>query len=249
MSNNDNNRPLAQLAWFSYALTATLLAISLVWGVYSKGDYGYSFWYEKLDIAEHIQTYGPHNRYRDGFERLQREDYEQLFAQITRAVHNRGAGLSTITYQPPGMPATTLLHHDEVVHLQDVADLIYLGSIAFWVLLLCWLPLAWTVYRLGAPQIKWRLTSAALPLVAILLWLLIAGPKAVFYQLHIWLFPPENPWFFYWEESLMATVMKAPYLFGGIAAVIAFGAVVMTPAIYYVGLRVTARVLSKPAGS
>lgn len=49
----------------------------------------------------------------------------------------------------------------------------------------------------------------------------LVGAKQVFYALHVWLFPSENQWFFYWELSLMSAMMKAPYLFGGIAVVLA----------------------------
>jgi len=46
----------------------------------------------------------------------------------------------------------------------------------------------------------------------------IVGPKDVFYQMHIWVFPDNHQWFFYYQDSLMSTMMKAPDLFAGIAA-------------------------------
>jgi hypothetical protein len=66
--------------------------------------------------------------------------------------------------------------------------------------------------------------------------LLIAGPTQVFYQFHLWIFPADHQWFFYWQDSLMSTLMKAPVLFGGIAAVIALGALLLTPVLYWLGL-------------
>ena len=47
--------------------------------------------------------------------------------------------------------------------------------------------------------------------------LLTLGGKAVFYQLHIWIFPANHQWFFYYQDSLMSTMMKAPDLFAYIA--------------------------------
>ncbi len=74
------------------------------------------------------------------------------------------------------------------------------------------------------------------PLLAMVVWLLISGPEAVFYQFHIWLFPADHEWFFYWQDSLMSTLMKAPVLFGGIAVVLVGGTLVLTPLFYRGGL-------------
>jgi hypothetical protein len=49
--------------------------------------------------------------------------------------------------------------------------------------------------------------------------LVLFGPVNVFYKLHTWIFPADHQWFFYYQESLMTTLMKAPDIFGGIAAV------------------------------
>ena len=50
------------------------------------------------------------------------------------------------------------------------------------------------------------------------------GPKAVFYQLHVWIFPGRESVVLLLQDSLMSTLMKAPpYLFGGIGAAIAGG--------------------------
>ena len=70
--------------------------------------------------------------------------------------------------------------------------------------------------------IQWKQQGLLLGglLAAVGLVLLIAGPTAVFYQLHIWIFPDDHQWFFYYQESLMSTMMKAPDLFGGIGATI-----------------------------
>jgi len=35
--------------------------------------------------------------------------------------------------------------------------------------------------------------------------------------LHVLIFPADHQWFFYYQDSLMSTLMKAPDLFAGIA--------------------------------
>lgn len=226
----------ATLVWFFYAVIVVSLAVTLSWALYSQSNYGYRFWYQQLDIAQHIQIYGPQNRFKSGFEQLPPEQHWKAFEQIRDAVHNRGTGLADIEYQPPGKNTRPLLHNAEVQHLQDVADFIDAGRVLFWVLLLLWLPLAWLCVWLKPPPMRWRLGITVFTVGAVLAWLLIAGPTQVFYQFHLWIFPADHQWFFYWQDSLMSTLMKAPVLFGGIAAVIALGALLLTPAIYWLGL-------------
>ncbi len=231
----------ATLVWFGYAVISVLLAILSSWALYSQANYGYRFWYHQLEIGEHIQQYGPQNRFKNGFELLPAEQHWQAFEQIRDAVHGHGEGLGAIRYQPPGQSSRPLLHQAEIVHLQDVANLIDTGRTLFWVLILLWLPLAWLVCRLGRPPMRQRLLAAVIASCAVLAWLGIAGPTDVFYQFHHWVFPADHQWFFYWQDSLMSTLMKAPVLFGGIAAVITLGALLLLPAYYWLGLLAAAK--------
>lgn len=231
----------ATLVWFAYAVISVLLGVLTSWALYSQTNYGYPFWYQQLDIGEHIQQYGPQNRFKSGLELLPPEQHWQAFEQIRHAVHHHGEGLATIHYQPPGQSPITLLHDAEVQHLQDVANLIDKGRVLLWVLLALWLPSALAVCRAGLPSIRGRLASAVIASGAVLAWLGIAGPTKVFYQFHLWLFPADHQWFFYWQDSLMSTLMKAPVLFGGIATVIALGALILVPAFYWLGLGAAAK--------
>lgn len=225
------------LIWFGYGLTSLVLALGITWGLYAQADYGYPFWYQQLDIAAHIDQYAPLNRYhRQDFERLDAARHQALFHQIRVAVHDGGEGLEALGYQDRAGRHIPLLRHAEVLHLRDVADLIDRGRWALLVALLLWPPLAWLSAR--GPVAGWRPRAlvAVSPILAVLGWLLVAGPTAVFYQFHIWLFPAENEWFFYWQDSLMSTLMKAPVLFGGIAVVLVGGTLVLTPLLYGGGL-------------
>jgi hypothetical protein len=39
------------------------------------------------------------------------------------------------------------------------------------------------------------------------------GWVEVFYAAHRWIFPDDHQWFFFYQESLMSTMMQAPDLF------------------------------------
>jgi hypothetical protein len=77
----------------------------------------------------------------------------------------------------------------------------------------------WVLQRYKIPFPGTKKIAKVLLIVIILITavIIIIGPTAVFYQLHIWLFPPTNQWFFYYYESLMTTLMVAPIIFGPIA--------------------------------
>ena len=224
------------LTWWVYLLVTVWLAVSLAWSVYARFDYGYGFWYQKQAIAQHIATYAPQHPYKSGFALLSAEQHITAFRQIAASVHNHGEGLEQIQYQVSGQAPVALLDQAEVEHLQDVARLLDWGRAAFYLLCPLWLLLIFMLRNDPLPG--WRLRMAAmfgslLPLVAALG---VMGPKELFYRLHVMIFPSDHQWFFYWEESLMSTLMKAPYLFGGIAMVLACVAVVFTLLLYFSGL-------------
>lgn len=57
--------------------------------------------------------------------------------------------------------------------------------------------------------------------------LILFGPTKMFYWLHTKIFPHNHQWFFYYQESLMTTLMKAPDLFGFIATIWAVTAILL----------------------
>jgi len=237
----------ALTAWFCYALTTVVLALGVTWALYAQADYGYAFWYKTLDIDRHIEQYGPLNRFqRADFEALDADQHIELFHRIRVAVHDGGEGLASIRYPDRQGTPVTLLRPAEVQHLRDVAHLIDSGRWALAVAFLVWLPLAAGVARRPAPDWRRRALVAVTPLLAMVVWLLVSGPEAVFYQFHIWLFPADHEWFFYWQDSLMSTLMKAPVLFGGIAVVLVGGTLVLTPLFYRGGLWLIGRLRRGP---
>jgi len=227
----------ARLSWLLYALICIWLGLFLSWWLSACFDYGYPFWYEVLDIKAHINEYAPQNPEKPGFAQLPPEYHHRAFAQISRAVHNDGTGLAQIHYLGPAGGQIRLLNRDEINHLRDVARLLDGGVLVSVAMALLWLPVAWLSRRLGTPSGRVRiLTCVALALV-VLIPLGFAGPEAVFNTLHEWIFPPEHPWFFYWQESLMSTLMKAPVLFGGLAVQIALPGLLLSPVLHGAGYR------------
>lgn len=220
-NDNKSRQPLAQAAWSLVLLAALLAALFVSWQAHRPFDYGYGFWYDQMAISEHIDRYGPRNRYIRGLEDLDRAEHLQLFGGIVDAVHQQGDGLEALEFTDDKRRTKRLLRTPEVVHLQDVANLI---DVLTWV---GWMAVAVAVVGTALlvrarVQIRWAQQGAILAGLAVALaaLLLIVGPTAVFYQLHIWVFPEEHQWFFYYQDSLMSTMMKAPDLFGGIGATI-----------------------------
>lgn len=219
---------------FFYSAATLLAAFSVSWLLLMKVDFLYGVWHDIGGIAEGIEKYGPENRFKRGFADTSREQRIDIFAEINFAVHNGGDGLSRITYESPSSSGTqTLLREPEVVHLQDVANLIDvlkpipLASFFLWlVCCVVYLYKSWP-----APSVK-RQSTALLSLLGFALVLLLAiGAENVFNTLHVWVFPDGHQWFFYYQDSLMSTMMLAPVLFGWIAA-----AIVVVALLAYVGL-------------
>ena len=78
-------------------------------------------------------------------------------------------------------------------------------------------------------QLRHQLLGFGASLAALVGLVWATGPRDVFYVFHEWVFPAGHQWFFYYQESLMSTLMKAPDLFGYIAAaLVALAIVVLT---------------------
>jgi len=206
--------------WPAFLLGHLLMAALLAWHLLAQLNFGYALAYPLLDIEEHIQTFGPQNRYKEGFGETGPEEHRALFAAISESIQNSGEGLAQIEYQKPDGSRSRLLREPEVVHLQDVALLVdalyWAGALA----VVLGAALGFVAYRrrLKPPQPGWVLAGFALVLAAGGATLALLGPVEVFYGLHDLIFPPDHPWFFYYQDSLMTTLMKAPDLFGFIGA-------------------------------
>lgn len=215
-------RTLSRILWPVFLLGHWLSCGFIAWILLAQIDFAYPQAYQALNINQHIAQYGPENRYRDHFADTAKQQHLELFGQINAAIHHAPDKLATITFTPSNGDTQTLLRRDEVLHLTDVAHLIdgvyALGYASLVAMLLGGFLLG--RQRSPLPRPKKVVASVCGSIAAIVAVVFIVGPKKVFYYLHTWVFPPEHPWFFYYQDSLMTTLMKAPDLFGFIAALL-----------------------------
>ena len=249
MTQSDSLKPAGNIAWLCLALLALLLSFGLSWLILIPADFAYQWIYGLIDIDQHIAKYAPKNLIKLDFESTADIERFRLFSGIVTAIHQQGVGLDTLVYHnPQGTALAKLLSHDEVVHLQDVAILIdrmkallLIGTALFIGLL------AWVYFNtVRMPSFRSMLFTVLAFLGLLVIGILIIGPYEVFYNLHVWVFPDEHKWFFYYEESLMSTMMKAPDLFAYIAILLLVIAVPVFVLIMWVIRRV---VLLKPPRS
>lgn len=216
--------------WLSFLLLTLLVALSLSWVLLATVDFGYAWLHDHTSIAGHIAEYAPKNFNKPDFAVTDTAERARLFHGIVEAIHHQGQGLAELTYHDPqGQAITTLFTAAEVTHLQDVAHLIDKITFAAAFMLPLWVVVfvLSLYYHQALPSIK-QLAGYVLLFALLTTAVLSLGATEVFYQLHIWIFPADHPWFFYYEESLMSTMMQAPLLFGYIAIMLLGLAVVIT---------------------
>ena len=210
-----------RIGWLLLALSSLIVAMFISWSLLSKVDFLYPVWYEVMGLEQTIQTFAPKNRFRDHFEQTDKAEQVRLFTGIIKAIENKGQGLEELYYHhPQGKRLGQLLTEPEIVHLQDVAHLVSWFHLAGWgsIVLFLLLLLILRQRRATPPTARQYLVWGGASLFLFGLMIVAVGPANFFYQLHILVFPEENQWFFYYQDSLMTTMMRAPDLFGYIAA-------------------------------
>jgi hypothetical protein len=212
-------RLIAFVFWPVFFVCQLLALALLSWHLAAQVHFAYPLGYKLLGLETHIAEFAPLNRHKTGFEYTQPEDHWRLFGEISDAVQSSGRGLQNISYSLPDGKTTSLMHEAEIIHLQDVANLIDvfyhigLSGLAFWLLLVAlaiwqkWLPPANKKILLGFLV---GITLSAVGVIAL-------GSTKVFYWLHEQVFPDGHQWFFYYQDSLMTTLMKAPDIFAFIS--------------------------------
>lgn len=198
--------------------SALIVAFWLSWHLLSAVNFGYSWLYQTQNIDAHIQLYGPQNKFKDGFETTSADEHARLFHAIVVAINNDGAGLADIQYERADGSKETLLREPEVGHLEDVAVLVSgFNRVAIACLaLLVIISAAMNMTRTRAPSIKQIVIGMLVIGGGYAGFIFLVGPLRYFYWLHHHIFPKDSQWFFYYQESLMTTLMKAPQIFGAI---------------------------------
>jgi hypothetical protein len=240
------HRRLRNMLWVVLLFAALPASLLTSWQLLSSADFLYPLWYEVIGIDRTIAEYGPKNRYRKHFELTTREERSRLFAAIAAGLHDGGQGLETLTYHNAhGQAIAPLLRAPEITHLRDVARLVEwlyrlgLGAIVIWIVVFAWL------WRLRLPPPPLGRYLAGLGLLALVLTgaVMAIGAKKVFYSAHTLIFPAGHQWFFYYEESLMTMLMKAPELFAAIAA----EWLLLTALCYWLGISLSRRIIRSGA--
>lgn len=212
---------LDRIGWFLFTLSALVSALFIAWNVFVKVDFLYPVWYEVMGLEQTIQKYGPQNSFKAGFEETSSQEQQRLFSAIVVSIHDQGRGLETLSYHnQQGERLDQLLTEAEVIHLQDVSRLIMKLFLVGWLSILTTLFWLFLLFKRQAvrPSLREYLLSGGVLSVLLALVVFAVGPKSLFYWLHTVVFPGNHQWFFYYQESLMTTMMRAPDLFAYIAA-------------------------------
>ena len=221
----------SNVLWLLFLFLTFVVCLPISWLGMSKVDFFYSSLHDSIGIDEHIQEFAPRNRFaKTEFEKTSKDQRVALFHQVVTAIHNDGKELDTLYYLRKSNNEKVLLFTEsEVTHLKDVAvllnklKLVMLFVAIIWLLLIAWILLK----KLKLPSIK-SFVSFTVILLIIIFSVLFLGPERVFNQLHIWAFPDNHQWFFYYEDSLMSTMMKAPHLFAYISIIWFFLSILLT---------------------
>lgn len=213
------------------ALSITLLLVCalLSWHLLSKAHFFFDHIYEYNELQDHVDEYAPRNRNRDGFENTTKEERIRIFGEMVEAVNNHGLGLSEIEYRTEsGDTIDKFLTEPEIDHLVDVSDLVSganrIGIIISIPLLAFYM--SSLIYKTRKGVSLWRPAGVAMSFFNICVFALIitiaifiAGPREVFHLLHEWIFAGKGQWYFYFEESLMTTLLPER-VFGSIAVLL-----------------------------
>jgi hypothetical protein len=212
------NKSINPLAWVNvcWSLSLWLLCLTAVWIALAQQSFFYKQWYQLLDINKTIVEYAPLNRFgRENFVETNSEEHTRLFAAITQAVHQQGNGLSTIKYNLSDGKTAVLLTTEEVIHLQDVANIIATATVVMKVVAVIFIfsSLLMRYKDIAISPLKTQWVYAGGLTVVLSVLSLVVGLENLFYWLHTIVFPENHQWFFYYEDSLMSTLMQAPNIF------------------------------------
>ena len=219
---------IRQFIWCIFALTLLIFSLGISWQASKATNFLYGFWYSTLQINEVISTNVPKNTQgKRDFPISDIKLHATKFADIVQSIHKHGDGLVDISYVNKQAEVQKLLTKSEVQHLQDVANLLDKVGYIWWVnliLMLSFLLLYFSKLKLLSvssirrmPTGKQKLASLICLVFLVVSMLGVWGFTQIFYYLHTVIFPGDHQWFFYYEESLMSTLMKAPDIFAAIA--------------------------------
>lgn len=230
-------RVLNAMLWAVGIASLLFFSLGITWKISTAINFNYSTWYDVLTINKTIEQYAKQNNFeKSSFQTTDKTQHILLFSDIVNSVTNSGNGLNEIVYITKNNESVKLLTLSEIVHLRDVSILIDKLTIAWYVntILLVTLRFLLSHYEYKQPSVKSKLGVLFAFVFCVVCLFGFVGFTSVFYYLHTVIFPDEHQWFFYYQDSLMSTLMKAPDLFEMIGIMLC----VMNIPIYYLSNQV-----------
>jgi hypothetical protein len=218
---------------FIFFCSTFFIALVISWLVLGMVNFGYPVLYDYAGIGDNIVEFAPKNTTKPYFDQSSRTEHIALFSGIVKGIEHQGEGLAALTYHTKTGQTIPLLTVAELVHLQDVANLYDKLEWLAWGALLLWLGSVAIHYQYRLNIVSMSLLPYLLVLPIMTVLLITIGAETIFYKLHILVFPSDHQWFFYYEESLMSTMMKAPDLFAYIAVMLVLLALFFSAGIFW----------------
>ncbi|MFV1973694.1 MAG: DUF1461 domain-containing protein [Thiohalobacterales bacterium] len=242
MKDSRNSGPAYWTGNAVLVVSGLCISLFLAWQLLSAANFLYPVLHDVTGIQKTIEEYAPKNIYKKSFDETTRAQRVELFRRIVYGINHDGDGLDSIQYSTAaGKPLGALLRPPEITHLKDVAHLlntfrtVAYSALAVFIVMVT----AFVLARLRIPEPRYLLAATALTALTTTLIIGLSGAKNIFYRVHTMVFPQGHQWFFYYEESLMTMLMKAPDIFAWIAAMW----LVLALVIFYLILLLTAALL------
>tara|TARA_B100001939_G_scaffold167763_1_gene144634 strand:- start:815 stop:1540 length:726 start_codon:yes stop_codon:yes gene_type:complete len=225
------------------SITLFVVCLFLAWKSLSTANFFFDRIYEFHALDEQIKRFAPQNRNKTNFEITSSAEHHRIFAEIVSSINSSGDGLSEISYySPDGEKIDAFLTNDEITHLKDVSQLV-VSSEQLILILISLLILFYGFcyfYKVQKSRYFWKPVSTILSFSTMVLTLILGagiimvlGPRNVFHILHKLLFSGKGQWFFYYQESLMTTLLPES-LFGTIAVMLVTAAFIYWTVINFV---------------
>jgi len=230
--------------WLCFCLLLLVFSMGASWQIHKSGNFFYEFWYSQLNIEETIKTYVPQNTHgKKDFASTAKKQHLLSFHEIVSKIHDHGKDLDQLFYLNNQQQKKLLLTAPEVLHLEDVSKLIHQLRFILVVNFLLLLLVSSLIFnkKYSKPKRKEQYVAIIIPTTILVLSFSILGFTNIFYYLHTVVFPVNHQWFFYYQDSLMSSLMKAPDLF----AAIGFTLSIFTLVIYTMLYRLLAKILFK----
>ncbi|PLX65916.1 MAG: hypothetical protein C0603_13150 [Denitrovibrio sp.] len=213
-----------------FLLNTLLIFFLLYCSVYAGWFASYSNYfffpviYELEDIRGNVFEYAPKNTAgKEDFVFVSSGAHLKIFGEMLRGVNNEGEGLDEITYRSNNV-RKKFLTSNELTHLQDVADMITMLKSFMKLILVLLVSVVGTmvvgrVYPFNLSRVLWSMGAF---IAGLGLLINKYGFVKIFYFMHDATFPKNHEWFFYYEDSLMSTLLKAPDSFVPMGVVLGF---------------------------